>query len=157
MRPTRVDHRVHGNRVMHESVVGIDSMIGESRILLYEHSARCPTAREMFLRCNPQYRSVASMGKDQQNQLRPNVDLDLYNAAIVAVRESFYSMLVFSLSCSSSLVPDHCSAMFYGVIEALFITHAQTQLNRLGHLDGMVVKDVTHLSASRRMNTRFPQ
>ena len=30
------------------------------------------------------------------------------------------------------------------IMEALFITPAQTQLNTLGHLDGMVVKDDTH-------------
>ena len=157
MRTILVDHRVHGNRVMHDSMVGIDPMIGESRIQLYEHSARCPTAMEMFLRCNPQYRSFASTSKDHRNQLRPNVDLNLYNASIVAVRKSVYSILVSSLSCSLSIVPDHCSEIFYGIIEALFITHAQTQLNTLGHLDGMVVKDDTHSSTSRRMNTRFQQ
>ena len=91
MRTTRVDHRVHGDRVMHESIVGIDPMIGESTIQLYEHSARCPTAMEMFLRCNHPYRSFASMTKDHRNQLRSSADLDLYNAAIVAVRRSFYS------------------------------------------------------------------
>ena len=59
MRTTRVDHRVHGDRVMHESIVGRDPMIGESRIQLYKHSARWPTAMEMFLRCNHPYRSFA--------------------------------------------------------------------------------------------------
>ena len=89
MRKIRVDHRVHGNRVMLESMIAIDPMIGESRILVYEHAARCTTAMEMFLLCNPQYRSFASMSKDHRNQLRTNVDVDLYNAAIVAVRHLF--------------------------------------------------------------------
>ena len=59
MRILLVDHRVHGNHVMHESVVSIELMIGESRFLLYEHSARCPTAMEIFLRCDPQDRSLS--------------------------------------------------------------------------------------------------
>ena len=45
--------------------------------------------------------------------------------------------------------------MFYGLIEALFVTHAQTQLNMLGHLDGMLLKSETRPIPSRRMNTRF--
>jgi len=37
--------------------------------------------------------------------------------------------------------------MFYRIIEALFITHAQTKLNILGHLDGIVVENINmHLA-----------
>ena len=39
------------------------------------------------------------------------------------------------------LVPDRCTELFYRFIEALFITHAQTKLNTLGHLDGMIVEN----------------
>ena len=39
----------------------------------------------------------------------------------------------------SHLIPDNCSDLFYQTITALFITHAQTKLNTLGHLDGMPV------------------
>ena len=67
IRTIRVDHRVHGNRVMHESMVGIDPMIGESRVPLYEHSAHCPTVMEKLLRCNPQYRSFASTSTNHGN------------------------------------------------------------------------------------------
>lgn len=37
---------------------------------------------------------------------------------------------------SSILVPEQCSAPFQRIIEALFITHAETRLNTIGHLDG---------------------
>ena len=41
----------------------------------------------------------------------------------------------------SYLVPNNCSELFYRLLEALFITHAQTKLNTLGHLDGMIVEN----------------
>lgn len=33
------------------------------------------------------------------------------------------------------LVPDSCSETFQRLIESLFITHAETKLNMIGHLD----------------------
>ena len=36
-------------------------------------------------------------------------------------------------------MPDPCSITFKRLIEALFITHAETKLNTLGHLDGSIV------------------
>ena len=38
------------------------------------------------------------------------------------------------------LVPEHCSGPLQRIVEALFITHARTQLNTAGHLDGSVEK-----------------
>ena len=40
-------------------------------------------------------------------------------------------------------MPDPCSITFKRLIEALFITHAETKLNTLGHLDGSVVYNST--------------
>ena len=82
-----LDHRVQGNRIIHESLLGTDHRTTGSTMLLYQHSAHCSIARELFLRGNPQYRDV-----------RPNVDLDLYNAAIIAVRKCLYSISPFT-SC----------------------------------------------------------
>lgn len=36
------------------------------------------------------------------------------------------------------IVPDHCSHTLKHIIEALLITHTETKLNKLGHLDGNV-------------------
>ena len=67
------------------------------------------------------------------------------------------SLFDFSIHVLSSLVPNHCSEIFYGLIEALFITHAQTKLNVLGHLDGMLVQNETPSLVHRRMKTRFQE
>ncbi|CAF1435936.1 unnamed protein product [Adineta steineri] len=61
--------------------------------------------------------------KDKHECLKSNLHLDLYNATIIAV------------------MPERCTELFYRLIEALFITHAQTKLNTLGHLDGMIVEN----------------
>ena len=41
--------------------------------------------------------------------------------------------------------------MFSQLIEALFITHAQTKLNTLGHLDGMIVENNNSNDTNARM------
>ncbi|CAF1403722.1 unnamed protein product [Adineta steineri] len=162
-------HREHGNRIMHEFILGSEKstqiqqqtksqekLIADT-MLIYKHSIRCPSAIQLFLDCNPQYwhfvpmlkveiqdsstNTLSSMPsdnytffahqrlkqvqllKDKHECLKPNFHLDLYNATIIAV------------------VPDGCTALFYRLIEALFITHAQTKLNTLGHLDGMIVEN----------------
>ncbi|CAF1431374.1 unnamed protein product [Adineta steineri] len=61
--------------------------------------------------------------KDKRECLKPNLHLDLYNATIIAV------------------MPEGYTELFYRLIEALFITRAQTKLNILGHLDGMIVEN----------------
>jgi hypothetical protein len=54
----------------------------------------------------------------------------------------FCQSICFSTSFECiDLVPEDCSDRFYRIIEALFITHAQTKLNTLGHLDGMPVEN----------------
>ena len=37
-------------------------------------------------------------------------------------------------------MPEQCSGPLQRIVEALFITHAQTPLNTTGHLDGSVEK-----------------
>lgn len=174
-------------------------------MLLYKHVARCSSAVQLFLDCNPQYwcfvpilkieaiqtqnlasgpvptfaphlqtrrdqdatvyvNDLPSMPsenytfsahqrqkqlqtfKDQRDQLIYNLNLDLYEATVLAVCK-FFHWIDFDLFyiekylsfCTPYLVPDHCSDLFYCIIEALFITHGQTKLNTLGHLDGMIV------------------
>ena len=51
------------------------------------------------------------------------------------------------------LVPDRCSEIFSRLIEALFITHAQTKLNTLGHLDGMIVENNNSNDTNARMTS----
>lgn len=41
--------------------------------------------------------------------------------------------------------------MFSQLIESLFITHAQTKLNTLGHLDGMIVENNNSNDTNARM------
>ncbi|CAF1416271.1 unnamed protein product [Adineta steineri] len=126
-------------------------------MLLYKHSIRCSSAIQLFLDCNPQYWDFVPMLKteiqnslrnnllsmpsdnytfsayqrlkqiqvlrDKRECLKPNLHLDLYNATIIAA------------------MPDKPTELFCCLIEVLFITHAQTKLNTLGHLDGMIVEN----------------
>ncbi|CAF1029997.1 unnamed protein product [Adineta ricciae] len=188
-------HRQHGNRIMHEFILGQKNIqrvqtnpktfetLVKDDMLLYRHSARCPVAMQLFLQCNPQYwplipmlapdaqydnrsyklpvsipsdptspivtnthtRSDQEAGccmtdlppfpsktytfstrqcahqfeyfKNKQDYILPDFNLDLYQAAIVAV------------------LPDDCSQTFYRLLEALFVTHAETKLNTMGHLE----------------------
>ena len=52
----------------------------------------------------------------KRDKTLPNQELDLYQASIVAV------------------LPESCSDMFRYTIEAMFITHAETKLNTVGHV-----------------------
>ncbi|CAF1451534.1 unnamed protein product [Adineta steineri] len=172
-------HREHGNRIMHEFILGSEKntqiqqqtksqeeLIADT-MLLYKHSIRCPSAIQLFLDCNPQYwhfvlmlkteiqdsstNNVPSMPsdnytfsahqrlkqvqllKDKRECIKPSLHLDLYNATIIAV------------------MPDGCTPLFYHLIEALFITHAQTKLNTLGHLDGMIVENNNSYDINARL------
>ncbi|CAF4318376.1 unnamed protein product, partial [Adineta steineri] len=150
-------HREHGNRIMHEFILGsenntqiqqqtkLQEELTADTMLLYKHSIRCPSASQLFLDCNRQYWNFVpilpsippdnytfsphqrlkqvQLLKDKRECLKSNLLLDLYNATIIAV------------------MPDKCTSLFYHLIEALFITHAQTKLNTLGHLDGMIVEN----------------
>lgn len=42
------------------------------------------------------------------------------------------------------LVPQDCSGPLQRIVEALFITHAETKLNTMGHLDGSVANSNYH-------------
>ncbi|CAF3677382.1 unnamed protein product [Rotaria sp. Silwood1] len=60
-------HREHGNRIIHEFLIGqknvlrdlprgkTKEVIAKDRMKLYQHSARCPVAMQIFLDANPQY------------------------------------------------------------------------------------------------------
>ncbi|CAF4052343.1 unnamed protein product [Adineta steineri] len=60
-------HREHGNRIMHEFLLGQSNIMQDSpqgktkpilrkdRMKLYQHSARCPAAMQIFLDAYPQY------------------------------------------------------------------------------------------------------
>ncbi|CAF3752400.1 unnamed protein product [Rotaria sp. Silwood1] len=62
-----IKHREHGNRIMHEFLIGQENILRElprgkpkevlvkDRMKLYQHSARCPVAMQIFLDANPQY------------------------------------------------------------------------------------------------------
>ncbi|CAF1317270.1 unnamed protein product [Adineta steineri] len=60
--------------------------------------------------------------KQIQDKYFPNFNVDLYNATIIAV------------------LPDNCSTPLFRLLEALFVTHAQTNLNTLGHLECIDLK-----------------
>lgn len=85
--------------------------------------------------------------KNKDNQLLPNNDLDLYNATIVAVckfflREKKGEKKILSLF----LVPQDCSGPLQRIVEALFITHAETKLNTMGHLDVSVINSKVNIN-----------
>ncbi|CAF1439543.1 unnamed protein product [Rotaria sordida] len=61
-------HREHGNRIIHEFLIGQDNIkrdlprsgksndiLAKDRMRLYQHSAQCPIALQIFLDANPQY------------------------------------------------------------------------------------------------------
>ncbi|CAF3477230.1 unnamed protein product [Rotaria socialis] len=182
-----IKHREHGNRIIHEFLLGEANIVrdltrGKSNEIstkdhmkLYQHSARCHVAMQIFLDANPQYwrfipmtfeesetleqRSIHGLGLPEEldwtlrsredcklyvasvpkpppdyrfsnrqqalqlsyfykkrDKILPNQSIDLYNATIVAV------------------LPESCSEMFRFTIESLFITHADTKLNTIGHM-----------------------
>lgn len=171
-------------------------MLRKDRMKLYQHSAHCPVAMQIFLDANPHYWRFMPMliedarkpeqqsssleglsnQRDQQlrskedcfvcmeaipkppsgytfsnrqfllqaqyfhnkrDQIMPNPNIDLYNATIVAVcKYALFVCYLFHISSHTTiiLVPETCSDMFRSLIESLFITYAQTQLNSIGNL-----------------------
>ncbi|CAF3283258.1 unnamed protein product [Rotaria sp. Silwood2] len=180
-------HREHGNRIMHEFLIGQANILREltrgkpteilvkDRMKLYQHSARCPVAMQIFLDANHQYWRFVPMSLEEsqrpeqqmvqslvisdepshhartrrdceicvdavpkpskgyifsnrqimlqtqyfhklQDKTLPNLNIDLYNATIVAV------------------LPETSSDMFRYTIESLFITYAETNLNTVGNV-----------------------
>ncbi|CAF1203466.1 unnamed protein product [Adineta steineri] len=183
-----INHREHGNRIIHEFLIGQDNIkrdlprsgkandiVTKDRMKLYQHSARCSAAIQIFLDANRQYWRFIPMTceeaqtsgeymikrrnlsdeldwnrrskhdtsiyveavpqppngyifSNRQVALQmeyfhykkdinlPNLDIDLYNATIVAV------------------LPETSTEMFRLLIESLFITHADTKLNSIGNM-----------------------
>jgi hypothetical protein len=79
------------------------------------------------------------MFKNQRNRLLVNPHLDLYNATIIAVRKCFSIKKNILSLCR--LVPNNSSGPLQRLVEALFITHAETKLNTIGHLDRCVTNN----------------
>jgi hypothetical protein len=69
-----------------------------------------------------------------------NLHLDLYQAAIVAICKSILSTINLPHIDFIS-VPINASGPFRRFIEALFITHTESQLNTDGHLDKLLFPD----------------
>jgi len=70
----------------------------------------------------------------------PNFHLDLYQAAIVAICK----WMLWTINSSHVVfisVPINTSGALRRLIEALFITHTETQLNTDGHLDKLLFPD----------------
>lgn len=73
-------HREHGNRIMHEFLLGQENILraasktkmGEvlrkDRMKLYQHSARCPVTMQIFLDANPQYWRFVPMPMEESMQ-----------------------------------------------------------------------------------------
>jgi hypothetical protein len=167
------------------------------RMWLYQHTARCPVAVQLFLDANPDFWCLVPMTKEEaaarvnttippsyrrapirstesrseadakylsesvphpppsfaftdrqkHGQVRffrelkdqvasPTLDtnVNLYNAAIVAVCKYLYRYHLSSAHDSLCLVPDNCSAMLRNLVLSLFITHADCNLNKTGRL-----------------------
>jgi hypothetical protein len=71
-----------------------------------------------------------------------NFHLDLYQAAIVALCKSILPTIT-SSPIDLVSVPINASGALRRLIEALFITHTQAQLNTDGHLDKLLFPDAT--------------
>ena len=73
-------HREHGNRIMHEFLLGQANILRETprmktseiirkdRMRLYQHSARCSVAMQIFLDANPQYWRFVPMTVDESTK-----------------------------------------------------------------------------------------
>ena len=90
-------HREHGNRIVHEFLLGQDNILRDAprmktseiirkdRMLLYQHSARCPVAMQIFLDTNPQYwrfvpMTIDESAKPEQQTIQQPVLSDEFNA-----------------------------------------------------------------------------
>ncbi|CAF1457059.1 unnamed protein product [Rotaria sordida] len=182
-----IKHREHGNRIMHEFLLGQENILrdlprgkskeisAKDRMKLYQHSTQCPIAMQIFLDANPQHWRFVPMTLEEserserkmippytfseeiswtirskedtqiyvetvpkppkgftfsnrqimlqtqyfhktQDRTLPNQDIDLYNATIVAV------------------LPETCTDMFLYIIESLFITHVEPNLNTISNI-----------------------
>lgn len=113
---------------------------------LYEHSARCPTALQLFLDYNPKYWCFVPMIKNSSKQsfssTRPQAP---YNYEFTP-RQRQEQQLLFQQGRPMTsntldlyqatvvcLLPD-CSPTLKKFMESLFITHAECALNEQGHL-----------------------
>lgn len=84
-----LEHREHGNRIMHEFLLGQENIsrtllhertnerLRKDRMRLYQHSARCSVAMQIFLDANPHYWRFVPMPleeteRPEQNSLLPN-------------------------------------------------------------------------------------
>lgn len=73
--------------------------------------------------------------KNKSDLILPSMDFDLYHAAIVIVRKKKQWRVKLSVPLSSFiLVPDDCSSLLRRFVEALLITHSESNLNIAGHL-----------------------
>ncbi|CAF4597973.1 unnamed protein product, partial [Rotaria sp. Silwood2] len=73
-------HREHGNRIMHEFLIGQANILREltrgkpteilvkDRMKLYQHSARCPVAMQIFLDANHQYWRFVPMSLEESQR-----------------------------------------------------------------------------------------
>lgn len=111
-----------------------------------------PMSSDNYTFSNSQRIGQTQFFKEKYHHRQPNLQLDLYNAAIVVLRTLFcFSPNVILFCFCEYLVPDRCSEMLSRFIESLFITHAQTKLNTLGHLDGMIVENNNSNDTNARM------
>ncbi|CAF1426785.1 unnamed protein product [Rotaria sordida] len=99
----------------------------------YANDVPSPSANHRFT--HRQKLGIEQFFREEKYLNSPNQRLDLYQAAIVAV------------------LPINATAALRRIIEALFITHADTQMNTEGHLDKLWLKDsVTHQRTSESVD-----
>ncbi|CAF2184309.1 unnamed protein product [Rotaria magnacalcarata] len=88
-------HREHGNRIMHEFLIGQENILrdlprgksaeisAKDHMKLYQHSARCPVAMQIFLYANPHYwQFVPMLSEELDWNLRSIEDCRIYVDAI---------------------------------------------------------------------------
>lgn len=92
-----------------------------------------PSAPTGYRYSQRQYHLQQVFFKSKRDLDVPNVHLDLYNAKIIAVRKC-PSVWFFICRLLLSVVPETGSTVLRQLVEALFITHAETKLNSSGRL-----------------------
>ena len=136
---------MEGHRVIRKFLTGTST---DDHRSLYEHSARCPTALQLFLDYNPTYWCFVPMVKNSSSaqsassSTRPRAPYNYEFTPRQREEQQLFSkqdreMTLNTLDLYQAtivcLLPD-CSPTLKKFMESLFITHAECALNEQGHL-----------------------
>ncbi|CAF4870689.1 unnamed protein product, partial [Rotaria socialis] len=165
-------HQAHVNRIVQECLLGKQNIsrirnqiksfepLVKNDMKLYQHFAHCPSALQWFLDENPEnwpfipQKLTESQEQDEEKDiLTPMMDMNQFTYANDVpeppnnYRFSFKQKLEMDPNIVAVL-PNNASDALRRFVEALFITHAETKLNTIGHLDQLSTSRNTDQIAS---------